>query len=230
MGALIDRVKQSLLINGNGVVENFKNNSLYFYNLYTKSIKDFKTISIRDISPGAFYFFHYKDSSNWMQYSPVFVADYRDMGNRIVLFCINFNFVPLEIRALIFDKYITETDFEKDNYLKVDLEGVYNELRRTGFEYALMEFSAERIQLVHKVSLSLLPRFLYHQHPINKYDPKKLVSIWQAKIEKREQRHQEMTMSLLSDFYDINNEISEKYDALKGHIQRIQNNIRKYGG
>jgi hypothetical protein len=37
-----------------------------------------------------------------------------------------------------------------------------------------------------------------------------------------------MTLSLLSDFYDVNSEISEKYDVLKGHIKRLQRNIKKY--
>lgn len=229
MGLLQEKVKLALLFNGNGIVENFKNNSLYFLDLYKKSIEDFKSISIRDILPGGFYFFHYQDTSNWMQYAPVFVADFRKVGKRTILFCVNFNFIPMEIRVMIFDKFITERDFEKDNLLKVDLEGVYNELRKVGFEYALMEFDASHIELVHKVNLNLLPRFLYHQHPINKYDPNKLMEIWEAKISKREQRHQEMTMSLLSDFYEVSGEISEKYNVLKGHIQRIQNNMRKYG-
>jgi hypothetical protein len=89
-----------------------------------------------------------------------------------------------------------------------------------------MEFDVSKIELANKVSLLLLPRFLYHQHPINKYDPNKLIEIWAAKIEKREQRHKEMTLALLSDFYDVNSEISDKYSVLKGHIQRIRRNMK----
>jgi hypothetical protein len=229
MSQLSDRVKISILVHGNGLSDAFKNNSLYFLDLYNKSIEDFKTVPTKNIFPGGFYFFHYLDKSNWLKYSPVFIAGYKKLSDKIIILAINLNFIPLQIRVLLFDKFITEKDFENDKndiYLKVDYEGVYNELRKLGFEYALMEFDASRVELAHKVSLLLLPRFLYHQHPINKYDPGKLMQIWEAKIEKREQRHKEMTLAILSDFYDVNSEISDKYDVLRGHIQRIRRNMK----
>lgn len=229
MGALSEQVKLSLLVNGNGLVENFKNNSLYFYDLYQSSTPEFKTTSISDIQPGGFYFFHYLDSSNWIKWSPVFIGDYKKFSDKIVLFCVNFNLIPLEVRVLLFDKFISEKDFEQNNKLKVDFEGIYNELRKLGFEYSLMEYDADRIQLAHEVSLDILPRFLYHQHPKNKYDPEKLMDIWEKKIKTREARHQEMTAALINDFFDVNSEISDKYNVLKKHIQRLQRNIKKYG-
>jgi hypothetical protein len=229
MSELRDLVELNTKVYGSNVVDAFKNNSLYFLDLYKKSIDDFKSIPTVDIFSGGFYFLHYNDNSNWMKYSPVFIAGYKKLSNKIIILAVNLNFIPLEIRVILFEKFITERDFEldkNDTYLKVDYEGVYNELRKLGFEYALMEFDASRVELAHKVSLLLLPRFLYHQHPINKYDPDKLMQIWEAKIEKREQRHKEMTLALLSDFYDVNSEISDKYDVLKGHIQRIRRNMK----
>lgn len=226
---LSELVKINVKTYGNDIVDTFKNNSLYFLDLYNKSIDDFKVIPITEILSGGFYFLTYLDNSNWMKYAPVFVVSYKKLSNKIIIMAINFNFIPLQVRVLLFDKFITQKDFEtdkNDTFLKVDYEGVYNELRKLGFEYALMEFDTSRIELSHRVSLLLLPRFLYHQHPINKYDPGKLMSIWEAKIENREQRHKEMTLAILSDFYDVNNEISEKYDVLKGHIQRIRRNMK----
>jgi hypothetical protein len=229
MGELSERVKLNLLVHGSDVPDNFKNNSLYFYEKYQKSTPEVLNVKVGDIYPGGFYFLHYYDESNWMQYSPIFLADYKKFSNKIIIFAVNFNFIPLEVRVLLFDKYITEEDFEKDNLLKVDYTGMYDELRKLGFEYALMEFDASRIRFVHKIKLELLPRFLYSQHPINKYDPKKLVEIWNAKIGARDERHKVIMISIISEFYDINSEISEKYDNLKGHIQRIRRNTIKYG-
>lgn len=228
MAELYERVKVNLLVNGNNIADNFKNNSLYFLENYKKSNEDFKNIPVSKLVVGGFYFLHYEDESNWMKYSPIFLAEYRKMGNKIIAFGVNLNFIPLEVRVLLFDKFISKKDFENDNIIKVNLQGIYDELRKLGFEYALIEYDSKRIRLAHKVSLSLLPKFLYHQHPINKYDPNKLMQIWEVKLAKREQRHKEMTLSLLSDFYDINSEISEKYDVLKGHIKRLQRNVRKY--
>jgi hypothetical protein len=229
MAELLERVKLNLLVNGNGIVDNFKNNSLYFYEKYQKSDKDVQSINIKDMYPGAFYFLHYYDDSNWLKFSPIFLVDFRKFDNKVILIAVNFNFIPMEIRAQIFDNYITNDDFEKNNYLKVDYEGMYRELLKVGFEYALMEFNAAQIKIVHRIHLELLPRFLYAQHPINKYDPKKLVEIWQAKLDKREQRHKEIISSILSEYYDINKEISEKYDLMRDHIKRIQTSLTKYG-
>jgi len=225
MGELSERVKLSLLANGNGVVDNFKNNSLYFYERYTnKSSDEITAINTKDIIPGGFYFLHYQNDSNWMKYSPVFVADYKKFSNKIIIFAVNLNFIPLEVRVLLFDKFILEKDFERNNFLKVDYKGMYDELRKLGFEYALMEYDSKNILLSHRIKMDLLPRFLYHQHPINKYDPDKLFQIWEAKIGARDQRHKEMMSAIISEFYDAKFEISEKYEALKGHIQRIRRN------
>ncbi len=229
MGELAERVKINLLVNGNGIPDNFKNNSLFFYDKYNKSDDLVTSVSVNDIVSGGFYFLHYLDESNWMKYSPVFVSNYKKFSNKIVIFAINFNFIPLEIRTMIFDKYISEEDFVKNKYLKVDYKGVYDELRRLGFEYAMIEFDALRVKLVHKIHLDLLPRFLYSQHPKNVYDPKKLIQIWDAKIANRDQRHKEMMLASIDEFFDINNEISEKYSVLRDHVTRIRRNINKYG-
>lgn len=229
MGELLERTKLSLLVNGNGIVDNYKNNSLWFYEQYQKSSDEIKNINVKDLYPGGFYFIHYKDSSNWMKYAPIFVADFKKFSNKIIIFAVNFNFIPMELRVLIFDKFIKAEDFEKNNLLKVSFEGVYNELRSVGFEYALMEFDALNIEIIHRIHLEQLDRFFYHQHPKATYDPKKLISIWQAKIEKREDRHKEMMSSLVEEFYDLNFDINEKYTVLKKHIDRIRANQIKYG-
>ena len=76
----------------------------------------------------------------------------------------------------------------------------------------------------------MLPRFLYSQHPGATYDPKKLMSIWHKKLETKSARNQEMMQSMIDEFYDINNDISEKYKVMKDHIKRIQKSLKKYGG
>jgi hypothetical protein len=78
--------------------------------------------------------------------------------------------------------------------------------------------------------MSSVPRFLIAGHPKNKYDPGKLFDIWKAKIGDKDKRNQEIMKSTIDEFYDTRGEINEKYVLLKGHIQRIQNNMKKYGG
>lgn len=225
----MDKLDLSLLINGNGIVDNFKNNSLFFYEQYQKSSDIVENVSISDIYPGNFYFFHYYDDSNWMQYSPVFVVDYKKFEDKIILIAVNFNFIPIELRVKLFDKFIIEKDILEERPLKVDFTGMYTELLKIGFEYSLVEYNTRQIKFVHKISLSVLPRFLYHQHPINKYDPNKLMSIWEAKLAGREQRHKEIMLMALDEMYRIEGDISEKYEQMSGHIKRIQKSMKKYG-
>ena len=229
MGELVDRVGLRMLVDGNGLADNFKNNSLYFYDKYQKSDDLVRAIGVNNIIPGYFYHFHYLDSSNWMMWSPVFVTNYKKVSNQIIIFAVNFNFLPLEIRVYLFDKYMDRQNFEKEAELKVTYEGMYSELKRYGFEYALVEYNAIQIKLVHRIKMDLIPRFLISAHPKNKYDPAKLFEIWQVKIKDRDKRDNEMMQATIDDFFDYKGEISEKYILLKDHIKRIQYNMRKFG-
>ena len=106
---------------------------------------------------------------------------------------------------------------------------MYTELIKYGFEYAIQEYNVAQIKIVHRISLELLPRFLYSSHPKNTYDPKKLLEIWETKLDTKEQRHKEIITSVLKDFYDVKDEISEKYNVLKDHIERLRKSYEKYG-
>lgn len=228
MGSLVDRVKLNMLVYGNGISENYKNNSLFFYDSYLKSSPEVKSIQPKDIWFGRFYFFHYVDKSDWMKYAPVYVVDFKKFSNKIILFCINFNFLPMEVRVSFFDKFMVDKDFEKNDFLKVKMQTIYDQLRSIGFEYSLMEFDMTRLKMVHQIHLDVLPRFIISGHPKLVYDPKKLRDISLAKRATSGQRHKEMMTSLVNEFYETTKEIPEKYQTLKKHIQRIRNNTIRY--
>jgi len=71
MGILLEKINESLK-SGKGIADNFKNNSLFFYEKYQKSDNEVQSTRVQDIQIGRFYFFHYMDDSNWIKYSPVF--------------------------------------------------------------------------------------------------------------------------------------------------------------
>lgn len=230
MGELIDRVKLGLLVYGNGIEDNFRNNSIFMADKYSKSDEMVKAVDVSSIQSGAFYFFHYMDDSNWMRYSPVFVAGHKKFGNQIVVFAINFNFIPLEIRPMMFDDYLLPENFEKDIPIKTEYEKTYQELLKVGFEYSLMEYNAIQIKMAHRIHMEMLPRFLYSQHPKATYDPNKLMEIWTKKLETKKERDKEMMKAMIEDFYEVDKEISGKYKVLKDHIKRLQKSAKKYGG
>ena len=146
MGDLLEHVKLSNLVYGNGIVDNYKNNSLYFYNKFQKSDKEVTSMPVGKMQIGGFYHLHYRDDSNWMKYSPIFTADFKKFGDMIIIMGVNFNFIPLEVRVSIFDSYIKEEDFERDSLLPVTYEGIYRELLKYGFEYALVEYNLSQVE------------------------------------------------------------------------------------
>ncbi len=228
MGALQERVNLNQKVFGTDMVDFFKKNSIYMIDKYSKSDDMCESVPLGDISMGRFYFFHYEDPSNWMRYSPVFTIENKDLKGMKIIIALNFNFIPIEIRSSIFDKFISEQMFEKNSPLEVDFGGVYRELLRYGFEYGIVEYNAIQLKLVHRINLELLPRFLYSSHPKNTYDPNKLMQIWNAKLDKREQRHKELVSSTLLDFYEAESLINDKYDVLFGHIKRLQDSFNKF--
>lgn len=229
MAELLERSNLGKLVYGAGLFENYKNNSLYFYGKYSESDNLVKNINPGSIQIGGFYFLHYLDDSNWMKYSPIFTVDFKKFGNIIMIFGINFNFLPIEIRIAIFDKFILEEDFDGDKLLEVDFEGVYQELRNFGFEYAIVEYNLAQVKLVHKINMEVVPRFLYSGHPINIYDPKKLYEIWKAKIGSRDKRDSDMSKYLVNDFMKIKEDFETDLTSLKGHIERLKRSVEKYG-
>jgi hypothetical protein len=225
MGYLIEKSKLRNLVTGDGLAEIFIKNSTSLYYEYQKSSDDVMSMSVKKMFPGAFYHITSENESNWMRNSPIFLVDFKKVLTNTILLAVNLNLIPLEVRVLFFDKFISERDFEKNNYLRVSYTKVYEELRSIGFEYALMEFDASKILMCHKISMNKLPTFLLSAHPTNKYDPMKLFSIWKVKLEKSAARDAEMQKANLEDFYDVKKTLDGKYEALKGHIQRIRRNL-----
>src|SRR5690606_5241837 len=139
------------------------------------------------------------------------------------------NFIPIEIRTMIFDRYIIEKDIKEDRLIPVDFMGIYNVLLKYGFEYSIVEYNLSQIRIANKINMSIITKFLYSGHPVNKYDPKKLYGIWKKKLETRKKRHDELMNLIISDMYDIETEISKEYNILREHINRVRKSFEKYG-
>ncbi len=224
MGFLNDRIK----LNSNGDIANyFKENSLKLYSYYKEPKDGVKIIPISDIQEGSFYFLMYSDESNWMKYAPVFVVDHKKFDNQIIIYAINFNFLPLEIRSGFFDRFIKTLE-EDPKFLNIDFESAYKELLRVGYEYSLMEFSARRVQRVYEIPIAILPEFLYSSWPANKYDPNKLYQIFYKKLETKAQRHADMIKIMADEYFDILKSVDKDFGEMNEHIKRLLRNENKF--
>ena len=226
MGELSKRVEQE---NGENIAESYKENTMFFFESYKGTSKDILSLPVGKMQLGGFYFIQYKDDSNWMRYSPIFTVDFRKFDNLFIIYAINFNFIPLQIRVTILDRFMSEAELDGDKLLNTDYNSVYKILLQYGYEYALVEYNIAQIVSVHKIHNSLTPKFLYSGYPLNKYDPIKLYNIWKKKIKTRDKRHNEMMKAVIKDFYDFETDISNQYDALEKHIERIRKSYEKYG-
>jgi hypothetical protein len=230
MGELRKVLKENIK---QGIPNYFKENSLKYYNLYKSPDNELvKSIPMANIQIGGIYFLYYKDESNWMQLSPILCCDIRD---KRLVFAVNLNFLPLEIRLDLFDDLIMNIHNNNDQsknavpFNFINFESIYKKLIRKGFEYALVEYEIGRIVKVFKINYDEMPWWIYSQHPKNKYDPIKLYSIWEAKLKNRPERHKELITKLVKDFYNVTDELIDNSNALKGHFQRLQSNQEKFG-
>lgn len=220
MGILSEKIKEDS--KGN-ISEYFKKNTFDMYQRYKSPDSVCQISSISDIRIGGFYLIIYDDDSNWMKYSNVFICD---MRMKKLLYGINFNFIPLEIREQIFNKYLINLE-DNTQLSDINFEKCYKELIKYGFEYAIVEYDISNIKKVLEIDISILPEFLYSTYPTNKYDPNTLYSIWMKKLQTRDERHQELIKTIVSDFYQTKDILIESMNVLKGHFKRLQKNQRK---
>lgn len=230
MGELRKTIKELTTI---GVPKFFKENSLYYYKQYRSPDKSIvNPIPVSNMYNGGIYFLYYQDESNWMQLSPILCVDIRD---KRIIFGINLNFLPLEIRMDLFDTIVNSLEDNNKqssgmtpfNFL--NFEKAYKLLLRRGFEYAIVEYDISRIVRVYEIQYDQLPTWIYSQHPKNIYDPNKLYQIWASKLKDRPERHKELISKLVEDFYNVTDELIDNSTALKKHFQRLQRNQEKFG-
>lgn len=229
MGLLIDLVEKDNNLKKRNLSDVFKENSVFFYNKYQNSDDMVRFTPLRDISFGGFYFFFYKDESNWMQYSPVFTVEFKKFENKIIILALNFNFIPLEYRARIFDPFITEKDIEKNRDLVVDYTGIYNQLITIGYEYALVEYNLSQMVYCFSIDNRLLSKFLISSYPSNKYDPQKLYQIWLEKLKTKRLRDEEMRKLEIDQLYKSTEQNPQELELLEKRRERIMRNTEKFG-
>lgn len=219
MGLVYNKIKSY------DVVSYYKDNTEFFYNQYINNTsKDVRSIPINGMFSGGLFFLFYMDESNWMQYSPIFLVEYKDK----MLFAVNFNFIPFEIRAAIFDDILLNFN-DNNQFSNITFESMYKLLYKYGYEYAIVEYSISRVRAVYHIDISLITEFIYSIYPKNKYDPYKLYDIWSKKIKTKEARHQELIKTIVSDFYNTKADIIDESNELKGKFQRLKRNQDKFG-
>lgn len=193
---------------------------------------NFKRVMVDNINIGSFYFMKYdyngiNKSSKMEQNVPMMVVDYKPNIDKKVLYILNMNFLPLNIKQAffsnltnkysdIFDYNENVKDLNSEKSLNTNYKSMWDELILYAFEYCIREIRMELINDLYHISTKNL-HFLtsVNTQYLTGVDEAKLNEIWITKLknESYENRLEELS-TIKSNYYKILEELQEKFKNL----------------
>lgn len=184
----------------------------------------FTKIEPSNMEIGRFYFIRYdyskkNKSSKMEQNVPLLVVDYKPLIDSRVLYILNFNFLPLNIKQAIFSEFTNmfATQYINNTTFPINYKYMWDFLIKYAFEYCIREI---RLDLIHEV-YSIPHSDLHMLTSINTQfltgvDEGKLNDIWISKLksESFEQRYDEL-LTIKTNYYKILEELQNKFKNLK---------------
>lgn len=194
-------------------------------------------VNINSIQRGSFYFMFYNldgKSSNMEKFNPLLVCDWFDLQGTRWLYGISLNFIPMNIRVLIFNEILNANyqvvhdnlsiDVSKQNSLNgIDFVNMHKLLFNVGFEWSIRKFDMKLINQVYKISTNILTQFITMSTiGFTGVDDFKLVEIWQKKITEQDVRQQKMIKELLNDYSEMKSQLNKTYSSLSDKNNSLQ--------
>ena len=162
--------------------------------------KKFVKISPNNFKVGSFYFMTYdlksiNKSSKLEQLVPFLLVDYNPAIDSKVLWIMNLNFIPLNIKEAFFTKFLQKfnntlesnskkkTVIDENSLPTINYDNMWNELIKYGIDYSIREIRIELLQGLYSVStddLHLLTT--QNTQSLTGVDEKKLNDIWITKL------------------------------------------------
>lgn len=235
---LRDKIKEQFQQEGNNI---YRNNAEFITaNIKDIDSKDIIPVNINSIEKGKFYFIFYDlsgKSSKMEKFNPLFVIDWFDMDGTRMLFGISINFIPINIRTILFNTICNGNLKVLEDNLKYDIENqyafkdigfnnIYKLLTSIGFEWSIRKFDMRLINKVYCVSTTILAEFItMSTASFTGVDDLKLIDIWKKKIVEQEERHKRIIKELLGDYKKMSSELNEKYMSLEDRNDNLQESL-----
>ncbi len=200
----------------------------------------FQRTPLSDLKVGSFYFIKYdlsaiNKSSKMEQTVPMLLVDYKPMIDNRVLYIMNLNFVPLNLKEAFFTKFLDsnystilqnnekkKTVREESPLPNMDYEFMWSQLLKLGIEYSLREIRTELIKDIFKIStddLHLLTTI--NTQMLTGLDEKKLIDIWIAKLKKESLETRVDEMLKKADYEEILNDLKKTFKDLNDMMDKI---------
>jgi hypothetical protein len=212
----------------------------WLFNKLRLKDKKFVNVGLDNLKVGQFYFMRYdlkglNKSSRLEQFVPMMVVDYKPLIDKKVVWILNMNFLPINLKESFFSSFldsqqtILDNNFEQKEWSKelvlknINYENVWKKLLAFGFEYSIREIRLDLINDIHAVSTDSL-HFLTTQNTqaLTGVDEGKLNEIWVTKLknEKLGDRVKDLT-EIKSNYQNILTELADKFKALNNRIKKL---------
>lgn len=209
-----------------------------FKTIRSNDKKFIKTIP-SDFKVGSFYFMTYdlkaiNKSTKLEQLVPFLLVDYNPAIDNKVLWIMNFNFIPLNIKEAFFTKFLPK--FQKtldNNYSKktvldestlptINYENMWNELITMGIDYSLREIRVELIKDLYSVSTDNLHLLTtQNTQALTGVDEKKLNDIWVSKLKNESLEERIDEKKVKADYEKIIQELQETFKFLDKKLKEL---------
>jgi hypothetical protein len=212
----------------------------WLFNKIRDNDKKVVKVGLDNLRIGQFYFMRYdlkglNKSSKLEQFVPMMVVDYKPAIDKKVVWVLNLNFIPINLKESFFssfldtqqgtlDKNYEAKDWNTEKPLSnINYENVWKQLLAYGFEYTIREIRLDLINDIHAVSTDYL-HFLTTQNTqaLTGVDEAKLNEIWITKLKKESlgERMKDLTQ-IKSNYENILNELADKFKVLNKRIKGI---------
>jgi hypothetical protein len=201
--------------------------------------KKFMKIPPSNFKVGSFYFMSYdlsaiNKSSKMEQLVPFLLVDYNPAIDSKVLWIMNLNFIPLNIKEAFFTKFldnfnntITNNSTKKSvaeelSLPTINYDKMWDELIKFGIDYSLREIRVELIHELYSISTDSLHLLTtQNTQSLTGVDEKKLGEIWMTKLknESLEERFDEKKVK--ADYEKIVKELQETFKYLDKKLKDL---------
>lgn len=203
------------------------------------SDKKFMRVSPNNFKIGGFYFMTYDSrginkSSKLEQLVPMLLVDYNPLVDSKVLWIMNLNFIPLNIKEAFFTKFLQNYDNILDNNStkkslleesvlpNINYENMWNQLIKFGIDYSIREIRIELLQDLYYVSTDYL-HLLTTQNTqmLTGVDEKKLNDIWITKLKNESLGERIDEKMVKADYEKIIKELQETFKFLDRKLKEL---------
>lgn len=177
------------------------------------------SIGLSNLKKGEFYFIIYDSkkinkSSKMEQNVPMLLVDYKENIDSRVLYILNMNFIPLNIKEAIFANLFNDYNPGDVNY-----KNIYTFLLRYGAEYAIREIRVELLEKIYHVDINdSIYLITANTKALTGVDEQKLSEIWISKLKNDSLDERLGELKDKSDYMKIIEELKQTFKDLDKYL------------